>query len=159
MDSSGVPQDFVTIFIGLALIALLLAVAIKDVQQMIIPNWASAALLVLGAVNVGLRGIPSAMEALLGAGAGALAFLLVKVAFKTLRGKEGLGWGDVKFMAGAGSLIGPLLLPWMVIVASVSGLLVAFLFQTASSTKRLPFAPHLALGLMFCWLLQASSMV
>jgi leader peptidase (prepilin peptidase) / N-methyltransferase len=159
MDSGSVPQDFATILIGLALFALLLGVAIIDVQQMIIPNWANAALLVLGAINVVLTEIPSAADALIGASIGATTFLAVKVIYKALRGKEGLGWGDVKFMAGAGSLIGPLLLPWLVIVASLSGLVAAFFHQSGSSTKRLPFAPHLALGLMFCWLLQASNMV
>jgi leader peptidase (prepilin peptidase) / N-methyltransferase len=158
-DSSDVPIDPATVLIGLALFALLLLVAIIDIQRMIIPNWANAALLVLGAVNAAVRGTPSASGALIGAGIGAAAFLAVKAAFKLLRGKDGLGWGDVKFMAGAGSLVGPVLLPWLVVLASISGLLAALLFQSGGSTIRLPFAPHLALGLMLCWLLQASNMV
>ena len=153
------PFDPATVAIGLALFALLSVIAIIDMRSMIIPNWANAALLVLGATNTLLRGIPSAPSALIGASVGAAMFLAVKVGFKLLRGKEGMGMGDVKFMAGAGSLLGPILLPWLVVVASVSGLLTALLLQSNGATRRLPFAPHLALGLMLCWLLQAADMV
>jgi leader peptidase (prepilin peptidase) / N-methyltransferase len=158
-DSDDVSADPATVLIGLALFALLLAVAIIDLQRMIIPNWANAALLVLGAANTAFRGIPSALAALIGACIGAAAFLVVKKGFKLLRGQEGLGWGDVKFMAGAGSLIGPLLLPWLVLFASISGLLMVLFFRSGGTSARLPFAPHLALGLMVCWLLQAANMV
>lgn len=159
MDSVAVSVDPATILIGLVLFALLVAVAIIDMRHMIIPDWANAALLALGAVNAAIRGTPSASTALLGAGIGAGGFLAVKAAYKVLRGREGLGWGDVKFMAGAGSLVEPVLLPWLVILASVSGLVATLLVQPGKSATRLPFAPHLALGLMICWLLQAASIV
>lgn len=159
LNSGDVPFDPATAVIGLALFALLMAVAIIDIRRMIIPNWANAALLVLGAANTAFRGTPSALTALIGACIGATAFLAMKKGFMLLRGKEGLGWGDVKFMAGAGSLIGPLLLPWLVLFASISGLFAALFFQSGGSSTRLPFAPHLALGLMMCWLLSAANMV
>jgi leader peptidase (prepilin peptidase) / N-methyltransferase len=158
-DSDGVPFDPATVFIGLALVALLSAVAIIDVRHQIIPNWANSALLVLGAVNVAIRGTPSAPAAMLGAALGAAAFLTIKIAYKSFRGQDGLGLGDVKFMAGAGCLVGPLLLPWLVLIASISGLLAALLFQSGGTVTRMPFAPHLALGLLSCWLLQVFNVV
>jgi leader peptidase (prepilin peptidase) / N-methyltransferase len=143
--------DLVTVMISLALLALLAAAGFIDVRQMIIPDSLNAGLLLLGCANAFLRGTPTPQQALAGAVAGSLTFFLVKWLYLKLRGQDGLGWGDVKFMAGAGSLIGPLLLPWLVLFASLSGLGFALLNKPETQTSRLPFAPHLATGLLVCW--------
>jgi leader peptidase (prepilin peptidase) / N-methyltransferase len=143
--------DLATVLISLALLALLAAASFVDVRQMIIPDWVNASLLLLGCANAFFRGTPIPQQALVGAIAGSLAFFLVKWGYKQLRGKDGLGWGDVKFMAAAGSLTGPLLLPWLVLFASLSGLGFALLNKPQTPTTRLPFAPHLAIGLLACW--------
>jgi leader peptidase (prepilin peptidase) / N-methyltransferase len=145
--------DLVTVGITLALLALLAAASFIDFRQMIIPDWLNASLLLLGCANAFFRGAPTPQQALVGAVAGAFAFFLVKSGYRKLRGKEGLGWGDVKFMAGAGSLVGPLLLPWLVLFASLSGLGFALLNKPLTQSSRLPFAPHLAIGLLVCWVL------
>jgi leader peptidase (prepilin peptidase) / N-methyltransferase len=145
--------DIATVIISLALLALLAAASLIDIRKMIIPDWLNAGLLLLGCANVYLRGTPSPQEALAGAIAGSLAFILVKWGYQKFRGKDGLGWGDVKFMAGAGSLTGPLLLPWLVLFASLSGLGFALLNKPLTQTSRLAFAPHLAIGLLSCWVL------
>jgi leader peptidase (prepilin peptidase) / N-methyltransferase len=151
--------DLATIIISLVLLALLAAASVIDFRQMIIPDWVNAALLLLGCINAFARGTPAPQQALIGAVAGSLAFLLVKWSYKQLRGKEGLGWGDVKFMAGAGSLTGPLILPWLVMFASLSGLGFALLNKPMSQTSRLPFAPHLAFGLLVCWCLMLTDVL
>jgi leader peptidase (prepilin peptidase) / N-methyltransferase len=152
-DSGDVHLDLVTVGITLALLVLLVAASFVDFRQMIIPDWLNAGLLLLGCANAFLRGTPTPQQALAGAIVGVLTFFLVKWSYRTLRGKEGLGWGDVKFMAGAGSLTGPLLLPWLVLFASLSGLGFALLNKPLTQTSRLAFAPHLAIGLLSCWVL------
>jgi prepilin signal peptidase PulO-like enzyme (type II secretory pathway) len=143
--------DLATAMISLVLLALLAAASFVDYRQMIIPDWVNAALLLLGCANAFSRGTPTPQQALVGAVVGSLAFLLVKWSYRQLRGKDGLGWGDIKFMAGAGSLTGPLLLPWLVLFASLSGLGYVLLNKPLKQNSRLPFAPHLAIGLLACW--------
>jgi leader peptidase (prepilin peptidase) / N-methyltransferase len=149
--------DLATVMISLVLLALLAAATFIDLRQMIIPDWLNAGLLLLGCLNSFSRGTPTPQQALAGAVAGSLAFYLVKWSYQKLRGKDGLGWGDVKFMAGAGSLTGPLLLPWLVLFASLSGLGYALLNKPLEQNSRLPFAPHLAFGLLACWGLMLTS--
>jgi leader peptidase (prepilin peptidase) / N-methyltransferase len=153
------PIDLPAILVGGMLSVILLTIAITDQRRMVIPNWASASLLSLGAVNVAVTGTPSALDALLGAVCGAGVFAAIKFCYRLARDREGLGWGDVKFMAGAGSLVGLMLLPWLVLVAALSGLLMVVLKRSLDTHARLPFGPHLALGLMTCWLLRAVNWV
>jgi leader peptidase (prepilin peptidase) / N-methyltransferase len=154
-----VDLDLATVMISLALLALLAVASFIDLRQMIIPDWLNASLLLLGCANALFRGTPTPQQALAGAVVGSLTFFLVKWVYLKLRGRDGLGWGDVKFMAGAGSLTGPLLLPWLVLFASLSGLGLALLNKPQTQTTRLPFAPHLAIGLLACWVLMLTNVL
>ena len=59
--------------------------------------------------------------------------------------------GDVKFIGAASIWIGFVGLPMMILIASVSGLTLVLLRNLVgyptSQTTRLPFGPHLAVGL------------
>jgi leader peptidase (prepilin peptidase)/N-methyltransferase len=57
--------------------------------------------------------------ALLGAAVGAGAFLALRIGYRMLRGREGLGLGDVKLMAGIGAGLGLTALPMVTLVAAV----------------------------------------
>jgi leader peptidase (prepilin peptidase) / N-methyltransferase len=82
-------------------------------------------------------------------------FRLISFLYLKLRGKPGLGGGDVKFLAAATCWIGAATLPWMVLLASLSGLATTVFLQlfgkTIDAHQRLPFGPHLALALFVTW--------
>ena len=73
------------------------------------------------------------------------------MAFKKLRGKDGLGRGDAKLLAGGGAWCGWMGLPFIVLIGSGMGL-VAALFPSVRNQKRIPFGPFLALGILIVWL-------
>jgi leader peptidase (prepilin peptidase) / N-methyltransferase len=91
------------------------------------------------------------MDAAIGAVVAGGAFYAIRVGYRMLRGVEGLGLGDVKFVAALGAWLGASALPWLVLLASVTALTVeaarAFTLATRpQATARSPFGLHLALA-------------
>lgn len=72
----------------------------------------------------------------------------VGTVFALLRGKEGLGRGDAKFLAGIGAWLGVLAVPYVLFVASALALCYAVLqrYRTASWPTMLYFGPFLGLA-------------
>lgn len=65
--------------------------------------------------------------------------------FEFIRGRPGLGGGDMKLMAALGAWLGWQVLPAILLGACASGLLYAVLFKRGSLLQAsLPFGPHLA---------------
>ncbi len=90
-------------------------------------------------------------ESLAGMGTGAGLFLFVLLTFKLVTGKEGMGMGDVKLMAGLGSFMGFIKLPMVILIAGMSGVLcwvVLYLSGRANRDFRVPFGPFLSAGAM-----------
>jgi leader peptidase (prepilin peptidase)/N-methyltransferase len=89
--------------------------------------------------------------------AGFAAFAAIALAYRRLRGREGLGLGDAKLLAAAGAWLGWQALPGLVLVAALGALAVA-LARTAtggtlSATMRVAFGSYLALAFWLVWLL------
>ena len=131
---------------------LLLALAAVDMACFRLPDALNAMLF-----GVVLLRAPDLGLALLGAFCGVVAFAALRYAYGKLRGREGLGLGDVKMMAGLGALSGPLLLPHLILLAAL-GALAAALLQRLSDrealnpTRPLPFGAALALAGMAVWI-------
>src|SRR5258708_3091506 len=91
---------------GAALALLMLAIAAIDARRFIIPDPLNAAGLALGFVHAAVPGegsVATALaEAALRGGALALMFLALRAFYMRLRGREGIGLGDVKLAAVAG---------------------------------------------------------
>jgi prepilin signal peptidase PulO-like enzyme (type II secretory pathway) len=90
-----------------------------------------------------------ALDMVGGALGGAGLLYLVGFAFRTLRGREGLGEGDAAVMALVGAFVGWQGLLPVVLLASVAGLLVGFpalLALRKPLHTPLPFAPFLCLA-------------
>lgn len=125
-----------------------------DSRQGIIPDWLNLMIAGLGlakAVTVGgpLAGLEAGCE---GAAVGATFWLLRRLYF-ALRKIQGLGLGDVKFLAAAGIWVGVAGLPMLLLVAALIALACAGVMQLAGrplhAQSSISFGPYLALGLLF----------
>lgn len=167
------------LLLKLALLAILTVVAAIDARFGIIPDRLSGALLVTGAINVLLESSPTAatisaarmssdlasllpeldaissraIEAVI-ALAGAV---LLQLCYRGLRGRDGFGWGDIKFVAAAALWVGLPMLPLMLIIAVLSAFGTIVLLRRQGGRlaggDAIPFGPHLALGLWLSFLL------
>ena len=146
---TGVVDTFCLIVLGLACAWLVWA----DLRDGIIPDWINALIAVLGLV----RALISEGAAAAGAAAGAglligAALLLLRHIYFLVRGRQGLGLGDVKFLAAAALWTGLGDFPILLLAATFTALVVAIFLHVAgrSMTARtsLPFGPFLVAGLV-----------
>lgn len=143
---------------GLLLALLVLGLAtlsVVDLKIGIIPDNIQLVLAPLGVVYRAVDGSSVLDDILIsligGAFAGGVAFA-VHYGFKRLRGRDGLGLGDVKFFAVAGLWLGPFGLPAFMIVSGVTGVAFSLLWRRLGGGREFPFGPSLALGLFICLL-------
>jgi leader peptidase (prepilin peptidase) / N-methyltransferase len=130
-----------------------------DVRFGIIPNWLNALIAVLGLA----RGM--AMDGSSGALTGAVAgvvigatLLLLRQGYFAWRGVQGLGLGDVKFLAAAGVWTGLADFPLLLLIATLAALVLAGILhltgRAVTARTAIPFGPSLALGLLATLVLQ-----
>ena len=137
------------ILFGLCLFGVLTALAAIDFRTFILPNILTLPLIVIG---LGFSYWQSALTSgVIGAVIGYTGFVALELVYKKVRGKHGLGRGDAKLLAAGGAWCGWYGLPFIILIASASGLVHALL-QRKSEAPILPFGPHLALGIFLTWL-------
>jgi len=132
---------------------LLMVLAFIDLASFMLPLYPmliGAGLAVICAPLV--LDIPLA-DALLAAGLGAGAFWLVRVAYRKLRGIEGLGEGDVWLMLLLGPLTGVRHLPFIILVSGISLILCSVFFLLGNKDAQgnalqtpIPYGPFLCLA-------------
>jgi leader peptidase (prepilin peptidase)/N-methyltransferase len=129
------------------------ALAWIDLRHGIIPDWLNLTIACLGLSKAfvaggSMAGLEAASE---GAAIGAIFWLLRRLYF-SLRKIQGLGLGDVKFLAAAGIWIGVTGLPILLLAAALVALACAGIMQLAgrrlTPQTSLPFGPFLAIGLL-----------
>ncbi len=127
----------------------LLALALIDADTQYLPDDLTLPLLWAGLV-ANLFGLFTPLaSAVIGAVAGYLSLWSVYWAFKLIRGKEGMGYGDFKLLAALGAWLGWKMLPLIVLLSSVAGALIGLAliaFRGRDHTVPLPFGPYLALA-------------
>lgn len=137
---------------------LLLTLAVADLRHFRLPNLLTGALLIVALLLAWQSGFPALPAALWGAAIGLGSFLALRLAYFWLRGREGLGMGDVKLMAGLGAALGPETLPMMVLLASLAALASALAGRLAGqgnamgATRPLPFGAALTAATGCLWL-------
>src|SRR3990167_7206417 len=135
----NVISSLALLFFPLSLLIALIAITFKDIKEEIIPDGWLVVLLGLGLFQNGVSNISSVLI-LGGTGYGLYtAYLLVK-------GREGLGLGDVKMMAIAGLWIPVETLPFFLCLAGGLGVVTALFHKN----RRFPFGPALAFALGIC---------
>ncbi len=134
----------------------LLALAVIDVEQGILPDVLTLPLIAAGLVAAWLIAPANIAHHLAGAAAGYVVFEAVRHVYRRVRGREGLGQGDSKLLAASGAWVAATGLPSVVLCASASALIWALIRRAegkdVSSGTALPFGPFLALGTWVVWL-------
>jgi leader peptidase (prepilin peptidase)/N-methyltransferase len=136
-----------------------LTLGLIDLDFQILPNVITYPAIVFGLVCSWFGGYTWWLDSAVGALVGALLPILVIVLYKLWRGVEGMGWGDVKYLAAIGSVVGLRGCVGVLVVASILGALVGIglIFSGRGSGKTaLPFGTFLALAVIL-WLYAPSA--
>jgi leader peptidase (prepilin peptidase)/N-methyltransferase len=92
--------------------------------------------------------------------AGWAALFLIAQAYRRLRGREGMGGGDPKLLAGIGAWVGALQLPFVLLGAGLLGLAAILLMrlrgEQVTATTRLPLGTLMAVAAWPIWLIVAA---
>jgi len=150
------------LILSVGLAAALIYVALVDMREYRIPNAISYPLIAAGLALAAFLPVPSLPDRLIGAGAGFGVIWAIGALYRRYRSHEGIGLGDAKLTAAAGAWLGWQALPWILLVASVTGLLFAFWKSRRAEgldlQERVAFGPFLAIGFWVAWLVRLAGM-
>ncbi len=134
----------------------LLALAWIDWEHLILPDVLTLPLILAGLGATLLEQPAAVSEHAAAAVAGYGALRAIEIAYRRLRGREGLGQGDAKLLAAAGAWLGLMPLPTVVFVAAVCGLGIAAGLRIAGHVvhrgSAIPFGPSLCAAIWVTWL-------
>lgn len=151
--------------LGGALGLIMLGVASADARRFVVPDALSGGALVLGLVRSVITdpdsGAAGLMMALSRAALAAGLLLLVRVAYRRLRGRDGLGLGDVKLAGAAGAWLSLPMLPITMEFAAITALAGYIIRQrrrmrVLRGEARVPFGAFFALAIWLGWALEAA---
>ena len=148
---------------GAVLAGLMLAIAVIDHRRMIIPDELNALAFVAGLAAAGL-GREAALgaailQALVRSSLMFVLFFVFRAGYRAVRGRAGMGLGDVKLAAVAGAWLGWADLPIAINIAALSALGAVLYGRLRGHgfdpMARLPFGAFFAPAIWICWLLAA----
>ncbi len=148
---------------GLALV--MIAIAVIDARHFLIPNELVLAGLVLGLAAAAVVAPPGRWVANVAGAAGrglvvALLFLAFRTLYRWLRGREGIGLGDVKLAAVAGAWLGWTAVALAIDIAALSALAAVMLDMLRgrkfTAATRVPFGLFFAPAIWLAWLLDTT---
>jgi leader peptidase (prepilin peptidase)/N-methyltransferase len=122
----------------------LLTPALIDLRVFRLPNAVVALLAATGAAATLLLRSPTPLDSLIGAIAGFTSLEAVRLAYRALRGRDGIGRGDPKLFGAIGAWLGWNHLPLLLLIASLAGLVWAASIRLAG--KRIGWADRMPLG-------------
>lgn len=146
-----------------SLALVMLAIAVIDWRSFIIPNWLNAAgfglaIMHAAAQEPDMMTQAVAMAAMRGAVL-ALIFFVLRYVYAQLRGRQGLGLGDVKLAFVGGAWLDWLMIPIAIELATFAALSAYLLRQfishrSISATNRIPFGLFFAPAIWICWVFE-----
>jgi leader peptidase (prepilin peptidase)/N-methyltransferase len=148
---------------GAALAVLALFIAVVDLEFLIIPDLANAAMFIVGLAFAAVTAEPGAMlyalaDAVLRAAVAGAALWLLRFVYLHRAGVEGLGLGDVKLAAAGAPFLMWAMLPVALLIAAAAAL-IAVAAQALTRRKlpgrrdELPFGAFLAPALWLAFLI------
>lgn len=128
----------------------IVAIILTDLEHTIILDEVQIAVAVFGALY-GLANSVPMEDMLTGALTGAAIGLALKYGFLYFRNKDGLGMGDVKFLAAAGVWLADAasFIPFL-FFSGLLGIVSGLLWRMLGRGERFPFGPSLAAALVLC---------
>jgi len=127
----------------------LICLTMIDIDKQLLPDDITLPLLWLGLASNLLNVFTTIQSAVIGAILGYGILWLIFVVFKTLTGKEGMGYGDFKLLAMLGAWGGWQVLPFIILLSSLLGSIIGIaliLFRGHQRTSPIPFGPYLAVS-------------
>ncbi|MDP1618214.1 MAG: A24 family peptidase [Phenylobacterium sp.] len=141
-------------FLGALLAWQLLLLALLDAEHFWLPRMLTLPLIVSGLAVAAAQGVLASH--LLGAGLGFAGLSLLALAYRSFRGREGLGGGDAWLLAGGGAWCGAIALPSILLIGAASGLVFVLVQRlrgrATAADQPLPFGVFLAAGVWLTWL-------
>lgn len=129
--------------------AALITIIWIDIHHQIIPDIISKPGIIVGFCFSFFSPLTNWQDSLIGLVAGWGVFFSISLAYKLIRGHEGLGGGDAKLLAMLGAFLGWQSLLFIIFASSVTGSiagLIAMPIQKKGGATRIPFGPFLALS-------------
>lgn len=159
MATSLAVEPSVVGLLAAALVPVLAAIAVIDGRHFIIPDSLNALGLLLGlaAAATAPEPVDGVISAFLGGAGLALMFLAIRLGYRALRGRDGLGLGDVKLAAVAGVWLSVTAMPVAVETAALAGLMAYGIRRLTTGRAvrvrdRLPFGLFFAPAIWIGWL-------
>ena len=137
----------------------LLIVIALDAEHHWLPDSLTLPLIPLGLVSAWAGLGPPLTDRAIGAAVGGIGLLLIASLYRLTRGREGMGGGDPKLLAGLGAWLGWMQLPFVLLGAGLLGLAAVLLMRSrgrdVDATTRLPLGAMMALAAWPLWLVAA----
>ena len=145
----------------IVLIVLLTALAWIDFRTFQLPDVLTMPLTAYGLIANSLLGLgwTDTSSALIGCISGYLSLYLLDLAYLKVKRTHGIGMGDAKLLAALGAWFGWQSLPYILVIASATGLAGGYIWLKAHNqelSSAFPFGPFIAIGglsiLIYQWL-------
>ena len=134
----------------------LLALAVIDAREGLLPDALTVPLLLIGLADGLFEGMADLLDRGIGAIVGFGTLAVIRVLYRRIRGREGLGLGDAKLLGAAGAWVSWEGLPSVVLIGSVAVLAWAleerWRGRPVAPNQRIPLGPGLCLGAWLVWL-------
>ena len=127
---------------------LLIPLVVIDLQEQLLPDILTYALLWVGLLASVWGFVSSSESAIVGAALGYTILWLINRLYLSLRGIDGIGHGDFKFLAGIGAWLGWERIPQTIMLASILGGVVGVLMLLSGASRKnsIPFGPFLGIS-------------
>jgi leader peptidase (prepilin peptidase)/N-methyltransferase len=125
----------------------LVTVSMIDLDHMILPDKFTLSGVAIGLLGAAINPEREFLHAFFGALAGFGFLWAVAYAYYLVRGREGMGGGDIKLLAWIGAVLGWRSVPFVILVSTLLGSVVGIVMATRTKdgmSYALPFGPFLA---------------
>lgn len=141
----------IEIFSAAIIIGVLLILSWIDFKTFLLPDYLTYGLIAFGLLaNIFLGfGWASIESSILGTLFGFLSLYALNQVYFKIKGHHGIGMGDAKLLAGLGACLGIQNLPYILLIASVSGLMGGYVWlkmHQQDHRHAFPFGPFIAIG-------------
>jgi leader peptidase (prepilin peptidase)/N-methyltransferase len=141
----------IEIFSAAIIIGVLLILSWIDFKTFLLPDYLTYGLIAYGLLANIFLGLAwaSIESSVLGALFGFVTLYALNQLYLKIRGHHGIGMGDAKLLAGLGACLGIQSLPYILLIASVSGLIGGYVWlkiHGQDQSQVFPFGPFIAFG-------------